>query len=144
MEIGMEMIAFSEKTYLLPFFGRYIETRLCYGIYSDSNSLAVLLFCRSADLNEDLLEDEDYVYDESLFDEVFGAITVNLESSKGLPFGEQFIDINNYPQIAKWLVEQELAFPTKRTESSGRVLYPSYQFQVPPILLERFEKYLNA
>ena len=140
----MEMIALSEKTYSLPFFERDIEVRIGYGIYHESNSLAVILFCRAADLNEDLLEDEDYIYDESLFDEVFGAITVNLESSKDLPFGEQFIDINNNPQIAKWLVEQELAFPTKRIELSGRVLYPSYMFQVPPGFQERLEKQFNT
>ena len=93
---------------MFPYFNREIEVRLGYGVYSDNNSLAVLLTCREADLDEELLDDEDYDYDESRFNEVLDAVTINLDSSVKLPANEQFIDIQNYPQLALWLVENDI------------------------------------
>ena len=140
--MGVGMLIYSDRTYMFPYFNRVIEVRLGYGVYSDNNSLAVLLTCREADLDEELLDDEDYDYDydESRFDEVLDAITINLESSVKLPANEQFIDIQNYPQLALWLLENDIAYPTGLDIKNGRILYPLYKFKVPP---EFAEKLLN-
>ena len=127
-----KVLVSSEKTYLFPYFSREIEVRVGYGTYSDNESLAVVLLCREADINDDLLDDEDFVYDESLFDDVLCTITVNLETSVKLPAGEQYIDIKNYPLIARWLIENELAIPSGETTLCGHVFYPVYKFKVPP------------
>ena len=89
------------------------------------------MMCRAADLDDDLLEDDDFQYEETVFDEELGAITVNLESSGSLPKFEQFVDINTFPQLAKWLLENDLAHPTAKAERCGHVLYPVYRFVVP-------------
>lgn len=138
--MGIVMLAYSDKTYMLPYFNRDIEVQLGYGVYSNNNSLAVIMMCRAADLDEDLLEDEDYPYDETLFDEILGTITINLESSSTLPPHEQYIDINNFPQLSLWLMENGLASPTGINAKNGRVLYPAYKFQVPPDYVEGLEK----
>lgn len=125
---------------MFPYFNREIEVRLGYGVYSDNNSLAVLLTCREADLDEELLDDEDYDYDESRLDVVLDAITINLESSVKLPTNEQFINIQNYPQLALWLLENDIAYPTGINVKNGRIFYPLYKFKVPP---EHAERLLN-
>ena len=66
-----------------------------------------------------------------MYNEVFGVITVNLESSTDLPADEQFVDVNNYPKIENWLIDNKLASPLGRTETSGRVNYPLYRFIIP-------------
>jgi hypothetical protein len=137
--MGITMLVYSQNTYLLPIFNREIEVRVGYGVYSDNSSLAVVLMCREADIDEDLLDDEDYVYDESAFDEIIATITVNLESSINLPVGEQYIDVNNYPLIASWLIENNLATPSGGADTGGHILYPAYKFQIPPDYTERLE-----
>ena len=133
------MLAYSIKTYLFPYFNHEIEVRVGYGLYSDNDSLAVVLMCRDADIDDELPDDERGDYDESDFNEVFGTITVNLKTSISLQTGEQFIDINNYPLIARWLIENDLATPTEKTEMSGHILYPVYKFQVPKNYTKRLE-----
>lgn len=103
-----------KETYSFPLFGQIIDVRLEYEIYSSNHSLAVLLKCG----------DE--------FEEDFGYITVNLEPTGTLPFGEQFLDVNNYPQIAEWLEENQLAQPVGRVVTNGYVCYPLYKFKIPP------------
>ncbi len=137
------MLVNSKNTYLLPFFNREIEVRVGYGVYTNNSSLAVVLMCREADVDDDLLDDEDYVYDESAFDEIFATITINLESSINLPIGEQYIDVNNYPLIARWLIENNLATPSGGSDTSGRILYPAYKFQIPPDYTESFASHLG-
>jgi len=118
----------SSETYSFPLLHRLIEVKLGFGHYLDNGSIAILLMCREADIDEDLLEDEDYEYDESLFEETLGALTVNLEASRDLCFGEQFVDINMFPHVGRWLEENNLAYPTGRKELSGNVIYPVYKF----------------
>ena len=106
-----------QETYSFPFGGQNIEVRLEYEIYSNNHSLAVLLKC-----GDELEED-------------FGYITVNLDPSGTPPFGEQFLDVNNYPQIAEWLEENQLAEPVGQVVANGYVHYPLYRFRIPPDLL---------
>lgn len=129
--MGMTMLVYSDKSYMLPYFNQDIEVQLVYGVYADNNSLAVLMMCRAADLDEELLEDDDYLYDETAFDEELGTITINLEASGSLSSFEQFIDIKTFPQLAMWLVENDLAYPSAVNERSGHGLYPMYRFNVP-------------
>ena len=107
----------SRATYLLRYLNDIVEVCVGYDTYSNNNSLAVLLLSR--------LEDK------CMYNEVFGVITVNLESSTGLPADEQYVDVNNYPQIEDWLIGNNLASPLGRTETSGRVNYPLYRFILP-------------
>lgn len=103
-----------KKTYSFLLFGRFIDVSLEFRIYSNNHSLAVLLKCG----------DE--------FEEDFGYITVNLDSSGTLHFGEQFLDVNNYPQIGEWLEENQLAQPVGRVVTNGYICYPLYRFRIPP------------
>ena len=107
----------SSSTYRLRYLNDIIEVCVGYDTYSNNNSLAVLLLSR--------LEDK------CMYNEVFGVITVNLESSTYLPADEQYVDVNNYPQIENWLIDNNLASPLGRTETSGRVNYPLYRFKIP-------------
>ena len=130
-EMCILMLVYSDKSYMLPYFNREIEVRLVYGVYSDNIALAVLMMCRAADLDEELFEDDDYSYDETAFNEELGTITINLETSRSLSAYEQFVDIHTFPQLAKWLLENNLACPTAVNERSGHILYPAYRFNVP-------------
>ena len=134
------MLIVSEKTYSFPFFNRKIEVRVGFGVYEDNKSLAVVLLCRTNDLDEDVMEEEENDYEDSSFNEILFVVTVNLESSAGLPFGEQYVDVNDYPQIAMWLIDNQLAFPSGQSAKNGRNIYPTYKFQVPPNYQERLER----
>ena len=129
----------SEKTYSFKHFSQQLDVKLGFGVYSENNSLAVVLMCRAADLYDDLREDDDYYYDDALFDEVYGIITVNLDNSGALPWGAQYIDINNFPQITNWLIENHIAIPTSRTYASGSILYPAYRFLISSDLAKKLE-----
>lgn len=118
----------SSETYSFPLYNREIDVKLGFSRYSDNGSLAVLLLCREADIDEELFDDEDYEYDESIFDETLGAITVNLEESKELSSNEQFVDIASFPHAGWWLEEMGLASPTGKTGKNGYTLYPVYRF----------------
>ena len=136
----MTMLVFSEKTYLLPCQHKDIKVQLGYGFYSDNDSMAILLMCRAADIDEALLEDEDYDYEGAPFEEVLCTISVNLATSGELPLAEQYIDINNYPQITRWLTDNGIAVPSGRTESNGHFLYPAYKFQIPSAYRKKLEE----
>jgi len=117
------MPVFSEKTYQIQLLNEQIEVRLSYGVYEVNNTLAVSLWCHST-------ETEDYDA-RCPFDELYGVITVNLPTSPTLPIDEQFIDVNNYPGIGKWLEDNCLASPTGKIEGSGLAQYPAYKFVLP-------------
>ena len=135
------MLVYSDRTYMFPYFNREIEVRLGYGVYSNNDSLAVLLICREAEFNEDYLDDEEYSYDESPIIDVLDSLTINLDSSSELPVNEQYIDIQNYPQLALWLPENGIAFPTGASVKNGRILYPVYKFIFPQEYAERLLNY---
>lgn len=87
-----------------------------YGTYQNNNSLAVSL--RFKDKSQ---EEED----------LFGTITVNLPESILVPSDAQFVDVNNFPNIGRWLKENGLANPVGLSVHSGFVTYPLYQFHLP-------------
>ena len=63
--------------------------------------------------------------------ELYSVITVNLPESAFLPYGTQYVDINNNPQIEKWLIRNNLARPTGMVGHSGFCSYPAYAFNLP-------------
>ena len=71
----------------------------------------------------------------SLYDSVsgdlYGVITVNLPESVFLPYGVQYVDVNNYPDIEKWLRAKGIAEPLGTYACSGFCTYPAYRFNVP-------------
>ena len=113
----------SSTTYLLRYLNDIIEVCVGYDTYSNNNSLAVLLLSRGEENCSEQNISNNY--------ELFGVITVNLMSSAGIPADEQYVDVNNYPQIENWLIDNNLASPLGKTETSGRVNYPLYRFIVP-------------
>lgn len=104
---------FSKKTWQIEFCGHKSTVTLRYQEYLSNGSLAVSLY------NTRTKDDED---------ELFGTITVNLPNSALLPFGVQFVDINNFPNIARWLEDNNLAKPLGFSIRSGFVDYPAYEF----------------
>lgn len=89
-------------------FGEPIPVKIKYENYKVNNSLAVVI-CGF---------DDD-------FDEV---ITVNLPESNNLPKMVQFVDINNFPNIGKWLEGNKIATPIGLSSLSGFCSYPAYRF----------------
>ena len=63
--------------------------------------------------------------------ELYGVATVNLPESAYLPYGMQYVDINNYPHIGHWLQSNHLAEPTGLCAQNGFCRYPLYDFQLP-------------
>lgn len=121
----------SSSTYLLRYLNNIIEVCVGYDTYSNNNSLAVLLLSRGEENCSEQILSNDTADVPFLYNEVFGVITVNLESSTGLPADEQYVDVNNYPQIENWLIDNNLASPLGRIKTSGRVNYPLYRFILP-------------
>ena len=121
----------SSATYLLRYLNDIVEVCVGYDTYSNNNSLAVLLLSREEDNCTEQIICNDSTGTPFLYNEVFGVITVNLESSKDLPADEQYVDVNNYPEIENWLIDNNLASPLGRTETSGRINYPLYRFILP-------------
>ena len=121
----------SSTTYRLRYLNDIIEVCVGYDTYSNNGSLAVLLLSREEDNCTEQIICNDSTGTPFLYNEVFGVITVNLESSTDLPADEQYVDVNNFPQIENWLIDNNLASPLGRTETSGRVNYPLYRFKIP-------------
>lgn len=104
---------FSKKAYQIEFCGQKSTVTLRYQDYLNNGSLAVSLYRKC-------IEDDS--------EELFGTITVNLPNSAFLPFGVQFVDINNFPNITRWLEVNNLAKPLGFSIRSGFVDYPAYEF----------------
>ena len=91
------------------FCGELYNLAVRYSRYTYSNSLAVRL------IN---LDDG----------ESFGMATVALPESVCLDDDMQFVDTNNLPNIANWLIENGLAKRTSRKGYSGFCTYPAMRF----------------
>ena len=63
--------------------------------------------------------------------DLYDVITVNLQESVFLPYGTQFVDVNNNPKIGEWLIKNNLAKPTGLICHSGFCSYPAYSFNLP-------------
>ena len=106
----------SSKVYQIESYERTYEVIPEYGTYQNNNSLAVSLRFKDKSQEED---------------DLFGTITVNLPESILVPSDAQFVDVNNFPNIGRWLKENGLANPVGISVHSGFVTYPLYQFHLP-------------
>lgn len=62
------------------------------------------------------------------YPEPFGDITVNI----GIKCEENcsYVDINNNPNIIKWLIDNNLGEPTGTENWSGHIIYPEFKFNI--------------
>lgn len=115
------------KNYEVLRFGRRIEVWLEYDEYDAFHSLAAFLYFKPAIMNEPIYDVTDSEWMPSGL-ELFAAITINLPESAHLPYGTQFVDVNNYPWIDEWLIENSIATPTGIIAKSGFCIYPAFKF----------------
>lgn len=117
------------KKYDLICFGKRIEVYLKYDEYDTFHSLASFLYFKPVVMNEPIYDRADSNGMPSGL-ELFAVITINLPESADLPFGTQFIDINNYPWIDEWLIENSIAEPIGKIAKSGFCIYPAFKFNL--------------
>lgn len=114
------------SVYLLEEFGCEREVVLEYGTYRNNGTLAVSLYCQSADVDGRKSDS---------FDELYDVITVNLPDSMNLPPNAQYVDENNHPGIKRWLTDNHIAERLSYTCISGFCKYVAFRFNIPfPIL----------
>ena len=75
----------------------------------------------------------------SRYSELYGVVTVNLQESENLPFGSQFVDVNNHEQICEWLIENEIAEPIPIFARSGFCIYPAFSFNITEEILNKIK-----
>lgn len=100
---------------MLKYFGMNVEVKRSK--YRKNDSLAVVL------VPEECPEE-------------YSVITKNIDETEIFccPFNEKaFVDINNYPDIEKFLIENELAIPLVILGQSGHCIYPLYAFDLEKI-----------
>ena len=99
------------NTYLVESCHKQIEVEIKYEEYVASSALAVSLYTRPDELYE--IEDENLCNEDvNVFSELYAVITVNLPDSVLLPASVQYVDVNNYPWICGWLIDNKIAEPT--------------------------------
>ncbi len=115
------------NTYLVESCHKQIKVAIKYEEYVASSALAVSLYARPDELYE--IEDENLCAEEvNVFSELYAVITVNLPDSVLLPAGVQYVDVNNYPWICDWLIDNKIAEPTEYSARSGFCVYPAMKF----------------
>ena len=109
--------------------GRRLEVYLKYDEYDNYNSLAASLYFEPVIMNEPIYEMTDSL---DLFPslELFAVITINLPESADLPFGTQFIDVNNHPWVDGWLIDNSIAEPIGKFAKCGFCIYPAFKFNL--------------
>ena len=116
----------SLKHYEVNMSGRQIGVFLKYDVYGTSNALAASLFFEPSVVDEsDVVSEGD-----GQVLELFADITINLPESESLPFGTQFVDVNNYPWIDEWLIDNSIAEPAGIFVRQGHCYYPAFRFFV--------------
>ena len=115
------------KKYELMSNGSRLEVYLKYDEYDHFNSLAVSLYFEPVIMNVPIYDMTDSL---DLFSglELFAVITINLPESADLPFGAQFVDVNNYPWIDEWLIDNSIAEPIWKFAKCGFCIYPAFKF----------------
>ena len=118
------------KVYFLNEHGQFFQVVLVYGVYENNRALALSLYCQPH-----------FIYDgeydppvqegRSAFNELYAVLTVNLPESDSLPFGTQFVDVNNHEMICEWLIENDIAEPLPIYARSGLCIYPAFKFNLP-------------
>ena len=86
------------------------QVTLAFETYRTNNTLAVEAYDEDGDL--------------------FTVITTNLPNGMA-DATHQYVDINNNPEIEKFLVDNNIAHPTGDVGISGFCTYPLYEFNVP-------------
>ena len=118
------------KVYFLNEHGQYFQVALVYGVYENNGALALSLYCQPH-----VIYDSEYdppiQEGRSEFNELYAVITVNLPESDTLPFGAQFVDVNNHETICEWLIENDIAEPLPICARSGLCIYPAFKFILP-------------
>lgn len=117
------------KNYEVLRFGRRLEVCIIYDEYDNFHSLAASLYFRPVIMNEPIYDwaDSDGLPSNL---QLFAVITINLPESANLPFGTQFVDVNNYPWIDGWLIENSIAEPVGKVAKCGFCIYPAFKFNL--------------
>lgn len=118
------------KVYFLNEHGQYFQVALVYGVYENNGALALSLYCQPHVIYESEY-DPPVQEGRSAFNELYAVLTVNLPESDTLPFGTQFVDVNNHEMICEWLIENDIAEPLPICARSGLCLYPAFKFNFP-------------
>ena len=118
------------KVYFLNEHGQYFQVALVYGVYENNGALALSLYCQPHVIYESEY-DPPVQEGRSTFNELYAVLTVNLPESDTLPFGTQFVDVNNHEMICEWLIENDIAEPLPICARSGLCLYPAFKFNFP-------------
>lgn len=112
--------------------GQETEVKLDVASYRNNGTLAVQLFSRMEDYMGDCPSSEQLP-----FENPYAVITVNLPESERLAANEQFVDMNNLPDIGRWLVQNNIAKPTKHMAQSGYCTYQAFAFSLPDRLINK-------
>lgn len=115
------------KNYEVIRSGRRVKVYLKYEKYDTFHSLAASLYFKPTIMNEPVYDSPDIEGGNTSL-ELFAVITINLPESADLPFGTQFVDVNNYPWIDKWLIDNSIAEPAGKVAKSGFCIYPAFKF----------------
>lgn len=76
--------------------------------------------------------------------EEFALLTVNIPNAMTSKENCSFVDTNNCSWAEKFLTENKLASPTKRSACSGYCTYPEYEFDISKLIEEKdLEHYLQ-
>lgn len=108
------------------------EVKLDVASYRNNGTMAVQLFSRMEDYMGDCPSSEQLP-----FENPYAVITVNLPDSERLAANEQFVDLNNLPDIGRWLVQNNIAEPTEHMAQSGYCTYQAFAFHLPDRLINK-------
>ena len=117
------------KVYFLNEHGQFFQVVLVYGVYENNGALALSLYCQPHFIYDS--EYDPVQEGRSAFNELYAVLTVNLPQSDTLPFGTQFVDVNNHEMICEWLIENDIAEPLPIYARSGLCIYPAFKFNLP-------------
>lgn len=104
--------------YTINVYGHTYKVNVLSTRYTFYNSLAVVM--------------------ETVNEEPFATITVNLPDSKGLKENLAFIDTNNCPWAVDFLTENKIAIDTGVRASSGYCTYPLFEFDMSKLSMHSF------
>lgn len=117
----MRFLSKENTVYQINEYGIITDVILMYNTYNQNNSLAVSMYYN--DIEEPVND-----IDGRHFGELYDVITINLHESSYLPFGVQFVDVNNHPGIVDWLINNKIAEPVPIYARSGFCVYPAVSF----------------
>lgn len=128
--VTMESNANGERVYYLEEHGRSFRVILVYDVYLNNGSISLSLYCKPHCFIDDEVNPPE-LGTGTTYCMLYDVITVNLPESNSLPFGSQFVDVNNHDRICEWLIENEIAEPLPILAKSGFCIYPAFKFNIP-------------